>query len=835
MGPNNWLGSFRDYFKWVDNVSVTNYGEGSPAQPSNENLTSIRIVKDDTTPPSDSSSEEETNPTTNLSIEERLSLKELVEPNPSMVNLHNQSSNSNRDENLSSNSVSEKKTRTEIKKEERRKKTHPLSAANKKISTSLPNLLITNLQSHVDFYELTKQLLIERWKCKELLPESNKQLSRSAVTHYKRSVIKNFLWKARFPYPSVEGHKHLEGDLSYDQINNLSRNKNLFWDEDRSLCRRHKYPTKTSNGSKPRIPIDEVKAEVFLKACCIVLPGKSKRTAEVLKESSKKFNTVFAPRGSILDRVPLWEQLCMVMKQAEKKSLIYQELMFGIYDIPVPEKFQKLVENFAKKMTIDNFKICFDYLSDNPLKKILEEEEQKIFIRKVRNRFPDVSDDSYVNTLLELSYVKAFKNLFDKELLRTQENLKKVLNYDPFDVKSPYTLKLIFEVMRHYSLGKFIAWAIAASEYIAQENSKIVGMTIDGPQTFENSIRYFEDHISVLQFLKNKNKTKLTIHALEFDQNSFENIPRLTQELTQVLTIADRMGHGTMTQKSIGLAQNLQQMQKNICIEICPSTAEITTQQPLSKMPHGLDDCGIAVFINSDDGGIPCKEDGTPTDVVKEQMRVMDTFGLGFRDMERMTRHGLEFSFLSGESIYTLETIEEEKEAFGQSTNVHVKRIAYKIKDKHSKTLDTYKKFNVLIHKAVGTLDQIQLAIKNKTSENQVKEINKEFNELFLNIQSVLTNQKWQQFFPSSFVDALSEKINEENDIRNIPKKIDHLLDVHDQFSQVYLLELSLTDKEYKQLMFEMKLESYKEGIKNSVDAFKSSVLTTDPSKRYSG
>ena len=61
--------------------------------------------------------------------------------------------------------------------------------------------------------------------------------------------------------------------------------------------------------------------------------------------------------------------------------------------------------------------------------------------------------------------------------------------------------------MRHYSLGEFFAWALSAFDYIhkkneKQEEQKIVGITVDGPETDPNAVQNFDSQIKIIKRLR---------------------------------------------------------------------------------------------------------------------------------------------------------------------------------------------------------------------------------------------------------------------------------------------------------------------------------------------
>ncbi|QLH35543.1 MAG: hypothetical protein HWD61_04850 [Parachlamydiaceae bacterium] len=298
---------------------------------------------------------------------------------------------------------------------------------------------------------------------------------------------------------------------------------------------------------------------------------------------NQRFDSAFGATGSVLDRVPLVDQLCLIHEEAVSYNIKYQELMFGInYEIPL-SNFEKFAEEFHGNMTLANIEKCQAYLEHKLLNETLTNEEKRFLQRKMSKRFPEYPE--LFKELLTCSYIGAFCKLMDLELKRLENKLKVSLEVDIFDVNYPYTIKLLFEVMRHYSIGKFAAWLLGIANYLQKDSSKIVGATVDGPQKNENSVKYFKDQMDLLLHVFKNYKTRFTIHALEFSKQDFESMGEKS-ELADVLKVAARIGHGTMTGETTDLTMNLVHLKVfKKCFEICPTVNHLTSGLRASEMP----------------------------------------------------------------------------------------------------------------------------------------------------------------------------------------------------------------------------------------------------------
>lgn len=482
----------------------------------------------------------------------------------------------------------------------------------------------------------------------------------------KKAMILNIIYKGKHKaFPLVVVHEHLEGALKSQTLYDLAVKNTLYWDFDVERARRHSESRKRSGKGElyvGRVPMKNLEKTHISDLCCVSAQRKFSSTNLKNNELSVQFDKTFGPRGSILDRVSFSQQLLLLMMNSISENTIYLEEMCGIYDLPVPSAFKVLVETFHKKMNKENIEACIKYLTQNNYKNLLNENEMAKFISKVKGRFGK-NAEKFLSEIDDLSYLEVFIHLLDETLRIAEEEIdqeiekngvlqspnKKMQNLKPkiFDAKNPITLKLIFEVMRHYSLGEFFVWSLVAFAYIEKDNSRIVGITIDGPQKNKNSIKYFNDQVLIFEeFRKRFPRAKTTIHALEFAREEFENIEEAKEELEKVGRIADRIGHATMTSHSHDSLYTISNL-KDKAIEICLSTVNITTGEPLENIPlKTFLNFGIPTILAPDDGGI------VGTTMADEIIKAIEVFDLSFEAIETMQRTALEFSFLPGESIY---------------------------------------------------------------------------------------------------------------------------------------------------------------------------------------
>lgn len=464
-------------------------------------------------------------------------------------------------------------------------------------------------------------------------------------------------------YPWTDGHVHLEGHPDHQKISELLKSEKFFWNPSKNRCTKkgNFFSIIKDNGigrlfkdGKKCFPKKNLSTAEIIDIFCV--PLSEHRTAEEKKQDSLKFDQTFGPR-SFLDEIPLSEQFYMVMEEGKDFNLILQELNVGIYPIMVPQSLKDFVRKFHNQMNSENIKSCIEFIK-KPLSELFNDGEEAKFKKTLKKMY---NNELSYEDLKNLSYEEAFRFLLKKILDKAVEDVqkkianenktKKKVHLDPniFDVRSVKTLKLIYEVMRHYDPGSFFAWLYCILQFIELDNSKFVGVTVDGPQKHPNSIEYFNDHVDIFKHLRTLfPRAKVTIHTLEYSKDEFDKIDEAKHELTRVLEInPERISHATMAPFTHDLSENLSKMQeKNIALELCLTSAQVTTGQDAITMPFTAHHSGLVVFLGTDDPGI------VPTNIFREMVKAIENFDLTWEDVEIITRNGVTFSLLDGESLY---------------------------------------------------------------------------------------------------------------------------------------------------------------------------------------
>lgn len=501
--------------------------------------------------------------------------------------------------------------------------------------------------------------------------------------------------------------------------------------------------TRIIQNSISRIPSEKLTLKHIRKYFCVEIePPKPEiglqfsfeEDISIADSSEKKFHRVFDPR----DLIPLEEQWYSALKAAEANNTLYTEYGTGVYDIPVPQSIKNRVESLLfcssnKEMFRAEINTFIQELSTKKLKDFLSIDEQAKLKTKVEKRLKEDCHAEYYENLLEMSYLEAaHKHLlcaFNRAERLVKERIQKKMEraarlgktrkfgQDFLDPKSPLTLKFIFEIMRHYTIGEYFIYALIASSFYAHEDNKwICGCTVVGPENTKNSKRYFSHQVKIMAILKEKYGINIAYHALEFDHEGFERAKlEYNKHLLELIAIAGRISHVTKIMEVNDFATIVSKL-KNKAIEIMPTVGSFTTNISIEEMPFkGLSKLGLPVILGSDDPGIVYeKNDGRaifPT-IRSEYIKAMKTFNLSFSTFKTLLRDALEYSFLPGESLYNI-TIKKSSE---KNERVHkikpeLKFNRKELRDLNCEDLEEFNKF-ILSNAALSPKQQKQLQLE---------------------------------------------------------------------------------------------------------------------------
>ena len=211
------------------------------------------------------------------------------------------------------------------------------------------------------------------------------------------------------------------------------------------------------------------------------------------------------------------------------------------------------------------------------------------------------------------------------------------------------TVRYIYQVLRGLPQEAVFAQILLGFE-LASSDPQFVGLNLVMPEDWYVPLHDFNQHMAMLDYLHGLYpKVHISLHAGELAAGLVK-----PEDLTFHIRAsverghAERIGHGVdvMLEKDpIGLMKEM--AARNVLVEI-----NLTSNDQILGV--GGDDhplpiymkYGVPVAISTDDEGV------ARSDMTHEYLRAVEGYQLSYAELKRMTRQGLEHSFLPGASLW---------------------------------------------------------------------------------------------------------------------------------------------------------------------------------------
>lgn len=213
------------------------------------------------------------------------------------------------------------------------------------------------------------------------------------------------------------------------------------------------------------------------------------------------------------------------------------------------------------------------------------------------------------------------------------------------------TIRYIAQVSRGSALGPVYAQMVTGFELANDPNSRVVAVNLVQAEDGLSAMQNFSLHMKMLNYLKPLYpRAHITLHAGELAPGSVppENMTFHIRE--SVMTgYADRIGHGVDIMHEDDPYGLLKVMaRRKILVEICLTSNDVilgvrNEQHPLATYMQ----YGVPVALATDDEGVSRSE------ISREFLKAAEDQGLGYLQLKMMARNSLQFSFLSGESLWS--------------------------------------------------------------------------------------------------------------------------------------------------------------------------------------
>lgn len=191
-----------------------------------------------------------------------------------------------------------------------------------------------------------------------------------------------------------------------------------------------------------------------------------------------------------------------------------------------------------------------------------------------------------------------------------------------------------------------LAYAFA----LASSDSRVVGINLVAPEDNPIALRDYSLQMRMLQFFKRQfPNVKVALHAGELTLGLVptEHLRFHIREAVEVAG-ASRIGHGVDILYEERPFELMEQMQRRgVLVEICLTSNEVILNVHSEKHPfREYWKAGVPMTLASDDEGI------SRIDLSHEYQLAATRYGLGYKDLKRLARNSLEYSFAEGNSLW---------------------------------------------------------------------------------------------------------------------------------------------------------------------------------------
>jgi Adenosine deaminase len=211
------------------------------------------------------------------------------------------------------------------------------------------------------------------------------------------------------------------------------------------------------------------------------------------------------------------------------------------------------------------------------------------------------------------------------------------------------TIRYLQQTTRTKAPEEVFAQFVYAFE-LAKVDTRVVGINLVAPEDHPVALRDYTLQMEMLKFLHSQApKTKISLHAGELTlglvpPNELRSHIRQAVEIGQ----AKRIGHGVDVLYEDNPFQLMAEMRRRgVLVEICPTSNEVILNVKGDDHPfRNYLAAGVPVTIASDDEGI------SRSDLSNEYLIATSRYKLSYKELKKLTRNSLEYSFMSGDSLW---------------------------------------------------------------------------------------------------------------------------------------------------------------------------------------
>ena len=212
-------------------------------------------------------------------------------------------------------------------------------------------------------------------------------------------------------------------------------------------------------------------------------------------------------------------------------------------------------------------------------------------------------------------------------------------------------VRYLAQVIRTMPPNQVLAQTLLAFRLV-DADPRYVGLNFVAPEDHPVALRDYRWHmqlIGALAKLLPNAADGITLHAGELALGLVppEDLGWHIREAIDVAQ-AKRIGHGTDITFDRDAPDLLRQMaRQKILVEINLTSADVILDLQGDEHPYRFyRDYGVPMALSADDEGV------SRIDLTHEYQRAVETFDIDYRELKQLSRNSLEYSFLSGRSLF---------------------------------------------------------------------------------------------------------------------------------------------------------------------------------------
>ena len=211
------------------------------------------------------------------------------------------------------------------------------------------------------------------------------------------------------------------------------------------------------------------------------------------------------------------------------------------------------------------------------------------------------------------------------------------------------TVRYLAQVIRVFPPEQVFAQAVLAQALVLSD-PRVVGFNLVAPEDDRVSLRDYAVQMRMLGYLERQHPSvALSLHAGELTLGLVPPAD-LRFHIRSAVEIAGarRIGHGVDIMHEDDPLQLLAEMaQRRVLVEINLTSNEVILGVSGDRHPFPTyRRFGVPVALSTDDEGV------SRIDLTHEYLRAVESYRLTYQDLETLARNSLEYSFLSGDSLW---------------------------------------------------------------------------------------------------------------------------------------------------------------------------------------